>query len=245
MKKDEIYGQYEPSPKRILKDLDRKCKLNSCNSCTRGNLKTGTVNQTNNINAITPEDTLLRQRKLCFKRQNEISNRSQEIDISQGSLLFYGTENFTLRTSGPNKINDNTDFVTNNFSEKCFDCVPEQYHTASSPQQTQYLVTNCEYYKTDGINSKSTDLWLDATDKNCYGDWPLSHKKKSIDNSKKEQLYGCSNANSTIYVTQVPSTSLIPKSYKITSTDTSIDLLKYKLSGEQTKKRIGGTFIKN
>ncbi|XP_049315483.1 muscle calcium channel subunit alpha-1 isoform X11 [Bactrocera dorsalis] len=241
---DEIYGQYEPSPKRILKDLDRKCKLNSCNSCTRGNLKTGTVNQTNNINAITPEDTLLRQRKLCFKRQNEISNRSQEIDISQGSLLFYGTENFTLRTSGPNKINDNTDFVTNNFSEKCFDCVPEQYHTASSPQQTQYLVTNCEYYKTDGINSKSTDLWLDATDKNCYGDWPLSHKKKSIDNSKKEQLYGCSNANSTIYVTQVPSTSLIPKSYKITSTDTSIDLLKYKLSGEQTKKRIGGTFIK-
>nr|XP_036218959.1 muscle calcium channel subunit alpha-1 isoform X1 [Bactrocera oleae]XP_036218960.1 muscle calcium channel subunit alpha-1 isoform X1 [Bactrocera oleae]XP_036218961.1 muscle calcium channel subunit alpha-1 isoform X1 [Bactrocera oleae]XP_036218962.1 muscle calcium channel subunit alpha-1 isoform X1 [Bactrocera oleae]XP_036218963.1 muscle calcium channel subunit alpha-1 isoform X1 [Bactrocera oleae] len=248
MKKDEICGQHKPTPKPFLEDLGRKCKHNSFNTCIKNKRETGTINHTNNINAITPEETEQRQGQYCFRRQNEIRNSSQEIDISHGSLLFYGTQNFTLRTSGRNKINDSNFFLTNHFSEKGVDLVPEQYHSASLPKETQYLVTNCEFYGTDDISSKSTDICQDATDRNWDVDRILNHKTKTIDNSKQVQLYGCSNANSTIYVTELSSTSIIPKSsskiYKISSTDTSIDLLTNKFSGEQTKKRISGKIIK-
>lgn len=109
-------------------------------------------------------------------------------------------------------------------------------------RQTQYLIKNCELYVTDDFNSKSTDVWLDATDRNWDGNRRLRNKRNSIDNSSQVKLYGCSNANSTIYVTQVPSTSVIPKSssqiYNITSADHSIDLLTNTLSDEQTKKNI-------
>ncbi|XP_028900764.2 muscle calcium channel subunit alpha-1 isoform X2 [Zeugodacus cucurbitae] len=246
MKKDEICGQHKPSPNGVLEEFERKFKHNSSNTNIRRRRETENLNQTNNINTIASElEIHQRQPQHSFKRQNDIRNSSQEIDIPCGSLFIYGNQNFTLKQSGRNKINDNSFCVRNHFSQESIDLVSEQYHTESPSKQTRYLVTNYGVYETDDVNSKSTDLWLDETDRNFDDDRRLS-KRKSIDTNKEVKLYGRSNANSAIYLTQVPSISVIPKSssqiYKLTSTDT--DLSKNKFSSEQTKKRISDNIVK-
>lgn len=132
---DEICGQHKSSPNRILEDLDQKCKHSTCNTSIPTSRETDLVNQINNKIAITSEiETQQRQHQLRFKRQNDIRNNSKGTDIPCGSVFFYGKKNFSLKTSGRNKINDNNFCARNILSDNSFELVPEQYHKASSPQ---------------------------------------------------------------------------------------------------------------